>query len=171
MMNTVWGGLVVTVELLEGNAPPPQQRRCFAWLRALDLERFDIRMHAANTVTTEPGEEPAIPDIDVRIASAAALHETTVHCVTAHGSECEQRTPAELKPAVVVCSAMQHEAGAALADGIAGIVQFDDSPWTFAAAIHAACARMLFISPSILTPHRNQVTDAVTSATHERVTE
>ncbi|WP_132876800.1 helix-turn-helix transcriptional regulator [Tamaricihabitans halophyticus] len=76
-----------------------------------------------------------------------------------------------LKPIVAICPADDEEIGRCLAEGIAAIVLPNESPWLLAAAVHAAAARQLFVSPAVLTKHQRQLVDMINTPTCTQLAE
>ncbi len=132
----------------------------YSWLHALDLHRFNItlsgQLHGAGDVLSSGAE----PDVWV-LLSERLRHESVA---SRRGSAC-------LRSVVLICHPSGNEIGEALAMGISSVVVLGDSPWNFAAAVHAAFQQYLFVSPAILSRHRRSLVQTFTSKDVERIGE
>lgn len=132
----------------------------YSWLHALDLDRFNIslsgELHGASDIVSSGVE----PDVWV-LLSERLRHESIASC---GGSAC-------LRSIVLVCHPSGTEIGEALAMGISSVVVLGDSPWNFAAAVHAAFDQYLFVSPAILSRYRRAIVQTFRSKNVERIGE
>lgn len=142
---------MVVVGVKQDESSEMDGKSFYSWLHALDIDRFSITLSGQLYRVGDVVSPEAEPDVWVLL------------------SECLRRELVGSGSVVLICNPGDTEVAQALTMGISSVVAFGDSPWNFAAAVHAAFERYLFVSPAILARHRRSLVQTFTPRATERI--
>lgn len=154
---------MITIGVIEDRYSRTVEDPFFAWLHALDLNRFNLTISQISP-TVEHATQPlnnTRPDVWL-LRSDSALKPRSL--LTLCG---ESDNP--LRPVVVVCDNDIDDVSRVLSQQVAAVVLINDSPWHLTSAIHSAAARRLFVSSQVLDQYRDQVVELITAPPARRL--
>ncbi|MDT0377589.1 response regulator transcription factor [Streptomyces sp. DSM 42041] len=124
----------------------------------LALDRFHIEITLNGATAGEALAHPEACGVDIWVARLPGERAETLSTLLPGRSD-----PTQPGPLAVVCDGSRTQVAAAMANGASAIVLPDDTVFDTAAAIHAAAACALFVSPRLLRRVDGRLTDVLTA--------
>jgi DNA-binding NarL/FixJ family response regulator len=124
----------------------------------LALDRFQIEIALNRPSAAAALAHPGARDIDIWVARLAGEKAESLGALLPGRADRSQPGPL-----AVVCDGDRTQVAAAMANGASAIVLPDDTVFDTAAAVHAAAACALFVSPRLLRRVDGRLTDVLTA--------